>query len=90
VAHVEFFTANIRNANTHRAYARARSRSARPGPGFEEVLTPGEPEKRHAAERSEQGIEVDDTTWRDNRAAAAETLGISAAEFDQTVGSNRG
>ncbi|WP_428535769.1 malate/lactate/ureidoglycolate dehydrogenase [Rhodopila sp.] len=64
-------------------------KSARPAPGFNEVLTPGEPEQRHAAVRAEQGIEVDDVTWRDIR-AAAETLGISAAEFDQTVGANRG
>ncbi|WP_428490435.1 malate/lactate/ureidoglycolate dehydrogenase [Rhodopila sp.] len=64
-------------------------KSARPAPGFSEVLTPGEPELRHAAVRAEQGIEVDDVTWRDIR-AAAETLGISAAEFDQAVGANRG
>jgi hydroxycarboxylate dehydrogenase B len=63
-------------------------KSARPGPGFDEVLTPGEPEKRYTAKRTEQGIEVDDTTWHDIR-AAAETLGITAAEFDQTVGANR-
>jgi uncharacterized oxidoreductase len=63
-------------------------KSARPGPGFDEVLTPGEPEKRTTAKRTGQGIEVDDTTWRDIR-AAAETLGITAAEFDQTVGANR-
>ncbi len=30
------------------------------------------------------GIEVDDTTWRDIR-AAAESLGITAAEFDQAA-----
>jgi hydroxycarboxylate dehydrogenase B len=67
---------------------KAHVKSARPGPGFDEVLTPGEPEKRYAAIRAEQGIEVDDTTWHDIR-AAAETLGITAAEFDQTVGANR-
>jgi hypothetical protein len=37
----------------------------------------------------EQGIEVDDTTWRDIR-TAAESIGISAAEFDQAVGANQG
>jgi hypothetical protein len=36
----------------------------------------------------EQGIDVDDTTWRDIRTAAG-TLGITEAEFDQAVGSNR-
>ena len=67
---------------------KAHVKSARPGPGFDEVLTPGEPEKRYTARRMELGIEVDDTTWRDIR-AAAETIGITAAEFDRTIGVNR-
>ena len=62
-------------------------KSARPGPGFNEVLTPGEPEKRAAANRTEPGIEVDPTSWRDIRVAAG-TLGISDFEFDQAVGAN--
>ena len=66
----------------------AHVKSARPGPGFDEVLTPGEPERRYAATRMAQGVDVDETTWRDIR-AAAETLGIGAAEFDQAAGSNR-
>jgi uncharacterized oxidoreductase len=53
------------------------------------VLTPGEPERRYAAQRMASGIDVDDTTWRDIR-AAAESIGITAAEFDQAVGANRG
>jgi uncharacterized oxidoreductase len=64
-------------------------KSARPAPGFADVLVPGEPERRHVAQRLEQGIEVDDTTWRDIR-AAAESLGITAAEFDQALGVNQG
>jgi uncharacterized oxidoreductase len=67
---------------------KAHVKSARPGPGFDEVLAPGEPERRYAAKRSE-GIDVDDTTWRDIRAAAA-TLGITDAEFDQAALANRG
>jgi uncharacterized oxidoreductase len=68
---------------------KAHVKSARPAPGFDEVLTPGEPEKRYTAKRLEQGIEVDDTTWRDIRAAAL-SIGITEAEFDRTVGTNRG
>jgi uncharacterized oxidoreductase len=68
---------------------KAHVKSARPAPGFTEVLTPGEPEKRYAALRSQQGIDVDDTTWRDIR-AAAESIGITAAEFDQAIGANSG
>jgi uncharacterized oxidoreductase len=67
---------------------KAHVKSARPAPGFDEVLTPGEPEKRYAAKRLAQGIEVDDTTWRDIR-AAAETLGITPAEFEQALGMNQ-
>ncbi|MDR3532995.1 MAG: malate/lactate/ureidoglycolate dehydrogenase [Rhodopila sp.] len=66
---------------------KAHVKSARPGPGFDEVLTPGEPEKHYTAKRSAEGIEVDDTTWRDIR-AAAETLGITPAEFDRVAGAN--
>jgi hydroxycarboxylate dehydrogenase B len=66
---------------------KAHVKSARPAPGYDDVLVPGEPERRAAVRRMQQGIEVDDTTWRDIR-AAAETLGITAAEFDQVVGAN--
>lgn len=71
------------------AAVKAHVKSARPAPGFDEVLVPGEPERRYAAKRMAEGIEVDETTWRDIR-AAAESLGITAAEFDQAVGVNRG
>lgn len=37
--------------------------SSRVAPGFREILVPGEPEFRTARRRSEEGIEVDDTTW---------------------------
>ncbi len=67
---------------------KAHVKSAKPGPGFDEVLTPGEPERRAFAQRMDEGIEVDETTWRDIR-AAAETLGITAALFDQALGANR-
>ncbi len=67
---------------------KAHVKSARPAPGYTEVLTPGEPERRYAAARARDGIEVDDTTWRDIR-AAAETLGITAAEFDHAAGTNQ-
>jgi uncharacterized oxidoreductase len=66
---------------------KAHVKSARPAPGFDEVLTPGEPERRYAAKRARDGIEVDDTTWHDIR-AAAESLGITPAEFEQAAGAN--
>jgi hydroxycarboxylate dehydrogenase B len=66
---------------------KAHVKSAKPAPGFSEVLTPGEPERRYAEQRARDGIDVDDTTWRDIRAAAA-SIGISAADFDQAAQSN--
>jgi uncharacterized oxidoreductase len=65
---------------------RAHVKSARPAPGVAEVLTPGEPERLSAARRA-MGIEVDETSWSDIR-AAARTLGITEAEFDQALGTN--
>lgn len=66
---------------------KAHVKSARPAPGYDEVLTPGEPERRYAEKRAREGIEVDDTTWRDIR-AAAESIGVTAAEFDQAARAN--
>jgi uncharacterized oxidoreductase len=50
-------------------------RSARTRPGVAEILLPGEPEYRTAAERRATGIPVDDETWRQVR-SVAESLGI--------------
>ncbi len=66
---------------------KAHVKSARPAPGYTEVLTPGEPERRYAAARARDGIEVDDTTWRDIR-TAAELIGITPVEFDRAIGAN--
>jgi hydroxycarboxylate dehydrogenase B len=66
---------------------KAHIRSARTAPGFDEVLLPGEPERRNAKQRAQLGIEVDDTTWRDIREAAAK-LGIMEAEIDRAIGAN--
>lgn len=38
-------------------------KSARPQPGVEQVLTPGEPERARRADRLAQGVPVDETTW---------------------------
>jgi LDH2 family malate/lactate/ureidoglycolate dehydrogenase len=41
-----------------------RVKKIRPAQGFDEVLIPGEPEARSAAERMNDGIPVADTTWQ--------------------------
>jgi hydroxycarboxylate dehydrogenase B len=63
--------------------SKAHIRSSRVAPGFDEVLLPGEPERRAAQQRA-QGIDVDATTWRDIREAAAK-LGISEAEIEKAM-----
>ena len=69
------------------AATRSHITSARRAPGFDEILLPGDPERRYAAERQAKGIPVDETTWRDIRAAAAK-VGITDAEFDAAAGRN--
>ena len=71
----------------HIETTKAHIRSSRVAPGFDEVLLPGEPERRAAQDRTKAGIPVDETTWREIRQAAAK-LGISDAEVDQAVGAN--
>lgn len=56
-------------------------RSARPAPGFDKVLLPGEPERQSAAVRA-TGIPVDDRTW-EQIGEAASKLGITRAELEQ-------
>jgi len=66
---------------------KAHIRSSRTAPGFEEVLLPGEPERRNAEARGRDGIEVDEVTWREVLEAGG-TLGIGQAEIDQALGAN--
>jgi uncharacterized oxidoreductase len=67
--------------------SKAHIRSSRVAPGFEEILLPGEPERRSTQLRTEQGIPVDDTTWSQVCEAAGK-LGITQAEIDQALASN--
>ncbi len=41
-----------------------RVKAVPPAPGFSEVLLPGEPEQRTAAQRRATGVPVDDATWQ--------------------------
>jgi len=52
-------------------------RSAPLASGSEEILIPGEPEERTARERRAGGIPIDDETWRQIKACAAE-VGVDA------------
>jgi hydroxycarboxylate dehydrogenase B len=52
-----------------------RIKAVPPGPGFGEVLLPGEPEARARAKRERDGIEIPEATWRAVGDVAAE-LGV--------------
>jgi hydroxycarboxylate dehydrogenase B len=52
--------------------------------GFDEVLVPGEPERRRRAERLEGGVEIDERSWSEI-VAAARTAGVSDNELDGLI-----
>jgi hydroxycarboxylate dehydrogenase B len=47
-------------------------RQSPPRPGHEEIMVPGDPERKHRRHRIENGIDVDDETWRQIVDAAAD------------------
>lgn len=63
----------------------AHIRRARPAPGHDAVLLPGEPERLADAKRRSEGVEIDDTSWRDIRAAALDA-GLTEPEITAIVG----
>jgi uncharacterized oxidoreductase len=71
----------------HVEATKAHIRSSRTAPGFDEVMLPGEPERRTAQQRTDAGSPVDETTWREIREAAT-SLGITDAEIDRIVAVN--
>jgi uncharacterized oxidoreductase len=59
-------------------------KSARPLAGIAEVLVPGEPEQRRRRQRLAEGIEIDERSWTDIR-AAARAAGVSATDIDAVI-----
>jgi uncharacterized oxidoreductase len=60
-------------------------RSSRPREGFDEVLLPGEPERRQRAARLAHGIEIDPQSWGEIRSAAL-AAGVPDRDVDRLVG----
>ena len=54
----------------------AHVKASPPAPGFDEILVPGEIESRQAKRRSDEGIPIDDETWRQIQETAA-AVGVS-------------
>jgi uncharacterized oxidoreductase len=54
-------------------------KSAAPAAGFDEVLVPGEPERRRLAERTANGVSLPEDTW-DSILEAAEKVGFAWAD----------
>ncbi len=59
-----------------------RIKAVPPGPGFQEVLLPGEPEARARADRERDGIPIPEDTWNAVRAVGAE-LGVDVEAVAQ-------
>lgn len=57
---------------------------APPGPGTDTVLIAGDPERERRRKRLADGIDVDDTTWREIL-AAAEAVGLDPAGVTRTA-----
>ncbi len=49
------------------------------------VMVAGDPERQHKANRSRDGIAIDEVTWAE-LCEAADTVGLSAAEFERLAG----
>ncbi len=62
-------------------------KSAAPAAGVDEVLVPGEPERRRAAERRANGIELPEDAWA-SILEAAESVGFPAADARAMAGVN--
>ena len=60
-------------------------KSARPQPGVDEVLVPGEPERARRADRLAKGVPVDETTWQQLVDTAA-LVGLSKADVTSLSG----
>ncbi|HEX6013354.1 MAG TPA: Ldh family oxidoreductase, partial [Geminicoccaceae bacterium] len=56
-----------------------------PAPGFDEVLLPGEPERRARERRLAEGVPIDDKSLADIL-AAARSLGLTDAQLDGALG----
>ena len=52
-------------------------------PGFDEILTAGEPERRRMAQRQQDGIPLDDATWEQIEGAAAS---LEVASYEGVLG----
>lgn len=62
-------------------------KGAAPAAGADEVLVPGEPERRRMAERKADGVPLPDDTWA-SILEAAEKVGLPAAEARSMAGVN--
>lgn len=60
-------------------------KAARPAPGFDEVMFPGDPERKARAEREANGVPIDDGSWA-QLLATAESVGVGREEVMRIVG----
>jgi hydroxycarboxylate dehydrogenase B len=58
--------------------------SSRVAPGFDEILLPGDPERRAAARRREAGIPIDETSWAEI-CDAARKVGVTEEDIGRAL-----
>jgi uncharacterized oxidoreductase len=63
----------------------AHIKASRTAPGHDAILLPGDPERRAAAKRGAEGVDIDDTSWRDIT-EAARAVGATEAEIAAAIG----
>ena len=59
-------------------------KSSRVAPGFDEILLPGDPERRSTARRTAEGIPIDETSWTEIRQSARK-LGVFDEEIERAL-----
>ena len=73
IGHIDAVRASVAASVAH-------VKAARLAPGHEAILVPGDPERRAAAKRDAEGVEIDATSWADIRQAALDA-GLTEAEI---------
>ena len=80
---LDYFDADQRFASEVKQYIEF-FKSSRPAQGSDEVLLPGEVERRNREQRLAAGITLPDDTWR-SIIAAAHSVGLSSADIDAII-----
>lgn len=74
----DFFSGDIDSLHAH-------VKASPPAPGVDEIMVPGDPERKSRAEREANGVPIDDQTWSE-LLEAADAVGLEPEEVLRIVG----